>query len=112
MMRASRVRPYAITGGRTRPDHDLAMDTRIVATQHDPARTATLQPESQAICDQAAHPISVANLAACLTAIPTTTLLVLLGDLIADGMLRVDDGVPTQRDMLGRILDGLKELSP
>lgn len=115
MMRASRVRPYAVTGGRTRPDHDLAGNTRVTAPDHDAAKAADLSPEAQAIYEQTRQPISVADLAARLTAIPGTTLLVLLGDLITAGLVAFDpddDEVTSERDMLGRILDGLRELSP
>lgn len=115
MMRASRVRPYAITGGRTRPDHDLTTHTRVTVPNHDPARAADLLPEAQAIYEQARErPITVADLAACLRAIPDTTFLVLLSDLITDGLIAIDpdDEVTSEQDMLGRILDGLRELSP
>ncbi|HEX9338664.1 MAG TPA: DUF742 domain-containing protein [Pseudonocardiaceae bacterium] len=110
-MRASRVRPYAITGGRTTPDHDLTMETRVVVPHHDRARVATLPPESQAIYEQARQPISVGELAALLTAVPVTTLLVLLSDLITEDLVRVEAG-GVEPDTLGRILTGLKELSP
>jgi hypothetical protein len=116
MMRASRVRPYAITGGRTRPDHDLTNHTRLTVPNHDPARAADLQPEAQAIYEQLhqRQPSTVADLAACLRAIPDTTLLVLLSDLITDGLVAIDpdDQVTSSKDMLGRILNGLRELSP
>ena len=115
MMRASRVRPYAITGGRTRPDHDLTTNTRLTAPDHDPANAADLGPEAQAVYAQVRErPITVADLAARLTTIPDTTLLVLLGDLITGGLVAFDpdDEVTSERDMLGRILNGLRELSP
>ena len=112
--RAGRVRPYAVTGGRTRPDHPLTMATVVVVVDYDPACSADLLPESQTIYELAVHPVPVGDLLAGLPAVPSTTVLVLLGDLIANGLIRIesDPGVPTERDMLGRILAGLKELSP
>jgi hypothetical protein len=113
MMAASRVRPYAITGGRTRPDHDLADPARVLVPRYDPARAASLLPEAMAIYERARQPISVADLTAHLPNIPATTLLVLLSDLITAGLVQVEGGaVERERDMLGRILEGLKELSP
>ena len=112
-MRASRVRPYAITGGRVRPAHELTMHTRVTVAHYDPASAVDLQPESQAIYEHAVKPVTVADLAASLPTIPVPTLLVLLSDLIAEGMVTIhgDEGT-TEQDMLGRILEGLRELSP
>jgi hypothetical protein len=111
---AGRVRPYAITGGRTRPDHPLTTATVVVVENYDPARSVDLPPESHAIYERAVRPVAVSDLLAGLPAVPPTTVLVLLGDLIDAGLVRIegDPADPTERDMLGRILAGLKELSP
>ena len=43
------VRPYAMTGGRTRPRYQLAIEA-LVSTTADPAQYAGLLPEHQRIC--------------------------------------------------------------
>jgi hypothetical protein len=111
--RGRRVRTYAITGGRTRPDHPLSADTVVSVPAYDPAVSAGLLPEERALYERAREPISVADLTAGLTILPTV-IQILLGDLVtADRMVVHSAGaaaVHYDRDVLGRILDGLKEL--
>jgi hypothetical protein len=110
--RGRRVRPYTITGGRTRPDQPLPMDTLVSVPTYDPAFSATLMPESQALYERARESVSIDDLAAGLTIRPST-ILVLLGDLITADRVAVRPAgaaEPYDKDMLGRILDGLKEL--
>lgn len=113
MMRAGRVRAYVVTGGRTRPGHDLLANTRVVATRYDPAHAVDLMPEQQAIYSHTIKMITVGDLVANLPDVPETTLKVLLSDLITLDLIHIaDNDTTTDQDMLGRILDGLKELSP
>jgi hypothetical protein len=111
-MRSMRVRPYAITGGRTRPRRHLLVETLISVPYYDPQFSRSLMPESQALYERARDTISIAELSAHLT-IPLGVIRVLLSDLAADEMVFIH---PTghsyqyDRSILGRILDGLKKL--
>lgn len=111
-MRSMRVRPYAITGGRTRPRHHLLVETLISVPHYDPQFSASLLPESQALYERAREKISIAELSAHLT-IPLGVIRVLLSDLAAQEMVFVHPtGYSYQYDqsILGRILDGLRKL--
>jgi hypothetical protein len=111
-MRSLRVRPYAITGGRTRPRHHLLVETLISVPNYDPQFSASLLPESQALYERARETTSIAELSAHLT-IPLGVIRVLLSDLAASEMVFIH---PTgysysyDQNILGRILDGLKKL--
>lgn len=111
-MRSMRVRPYALTGGRTKPRHHLLVETLISVPQYDPGFAATLMPESQALYERARERISIAELSAHLT-IPLGVIRVLISDLAAMEMVFIHPtGYAYQYDrpMLERILDGLKKL--
>lgn len=62
------VRPYAMTGGRTRPRYQLAIEA-LVSTTADPSRTAGLLPEHQRICHLCHEIKSVAEISALLAKI-------------------------------------------
>lgn len=112
VMRSMRVRPYAITEGRTRSRHHLLVETLISVPSYDPRFSASLMPESQAIYERARETTSIAELSAHLT-IPLGVIRVLLSDLAASEMIFIHPtGYSYQYDqgILGRILDGLKKL--
>ncbi|MCD0482918.1 DUF742 domain-containing protein [Streptacidiphilus sp. ASG 303] len=119
--RASRVRPYAITGGRTRFGHVLLVET-LVSALNRPAPAGGGLPEMDAICELCrGHMRSVAEIAALLR-IPLGVVRVLLGDLADQGRIRVHgtpgedgdgDGTPgstANRELLERVLGGLRKL--
>lgn len=111
-MRSTRVRPYAITGGRTRPRHLLLVETLVSVPHYDPQFSAGLMPEAKALYERAREKISVAELSAHLD-IPLGVIRVLLSDLAAQEMVFIH---PTghaysyDRGVLERILDGLRKL--
>src|SRR5919198_2849033 len=76
------IRPYARTGGRTRPAHDLALEALISTSPHRRGRYRSR--EHHAVANLCVHPRSVAEVAATL-AIPLGVARVLLGDLAIDG---------------------------
>lgn len=109
-MRSTRVRPYAITGGRTRPRHLLLVETLVSVPNYDPQASAQLMPEAQALYERARRRTSVAELSAHLD-IPLGVIRVLLSDLAAQEMVFIHPtGSDCQYDvhLLERILDGLK----
>ncbi|WP_225846326.1 DUF742 domain-containing protein [Streptomyces sp. HPF1205] len=119
--RTSRVRPYALTGGRTRSGHVLLVET-FVATidgpggQLAPTRgdwAERVMPEMRAIVELCRGMRSVAEISALLR-IPLGVVRVLLGDLADQGRIRVygtghGPGGP-DRALLERVLSGLRRL--
>lgn len=108
------VRPYARTGGRTRPEYDLAIEA-LVST-YAPARDidALDQPEHRSIARLCRGTRSVAEIAA-LMSIPLGVARVMVGDMAAAGVLIVHStaseatGEPDVA-FLERVLDGLRQL--
>ncbi|WP_052371569.1 DUF742 domain-containing protein [Amycolatopsis taiwanensis] len=93
------VRPFGLTGGRTTPSRtDLDLTTQVVAggAGHPAAgwqrHQLVMSPEMHKIVYLAARPIAIAELAA-RTALPLTTVQILVGDLVDDGMLTIQPGV-------------------
>ncbi|NYI06349.1 DUF742 domain-containing protein [Allostreptomyces psammosilenae] len=111
--RTSRVRPYAITGGRTRFGHVLLVETLVSAIDRPDTRPGQVMPEVRAICDLCRSVRSVAEVSALLK-IPLGVVRVLISDLADSGRLRVhrtDHGAgQPDRALLERVLSGLRKL--
>jgi hypothetical protein len=112
--RAARVRPYAITGGRTRTGQILLVET-LIATVDAPADRGAgpVAPEASAIVSLCGSTRSVAEISALLR-IPLGVVRVLLSDLADQGRIRVygighGPGAP-DRALLERVLSGLRRL--
>ncbi|RZQ64004.1 DUF742 domain-containing protein [Amycolatopsis suaedae] len=111
-MRSSRVRPYTLTGGRTKTRHHLLVETLISVPRYDPALADSLMPESRALYERARSRSSIAELSAGLT-MPLGVVRVLLSDLAVQGAIYIHPTAHSfQNDtsVLERILDGLKRL--
>ncbi|MCM2393294.1 DUF742 domain-containing protein [Streptomyces albipurpureus] len=109
------VRPYAMTGGRTRPRYQLALEA-LVSTTADPARLQGQLPEHQRICRLCFEIKSVAEISALLH-IPLGVARILVADLAEAGMVAIhqpggDEAVGGQPDvtLLERVLSGLRKL--
>ena len=76
---SSLVRPYAVTGGRTRPRYDLAVEALVTAAPYPPRDVAGLTPEYRAIMDLCRSARSVAEVSALLK-IPLGVARVLIAD--------------------------------
>ncbi|WP_258052537.1 DUF742 domain-containing protein [Streptomyces sp. Ru73] len=108
---AEEVRPYAVTGGRTRPRHTLRLASRLAPARESP--TGALGPEAEqahALC--CAEPRSVAEIAALLRQ-PATVTKIILSDLLDQGALRMavpDSAItdPRNADVLEACLAGLR----
>ncbi|MEU5990348.1 DUF742 domain-containing protein [Spirillospora sp. NPDC047418] len=99
------VRPYAITGGRTRPQHSMRLVTLLEAA--DPSRAKSLGPESAhavELCRD--QPCPVAEIAARL-GLPVQAAKVVLSDLIDCGALVVTLPGPGASDHL-QLLEALR----
>src|SRR5690606_41941805 len=111
------VRPYALTGGRTRPRFDIAIEALLITTPQGRARPQHHHGGEQsrilALCNRG--PLSLAEVAA-LTRLPLGVARVILSDMLAAGLVAlagltaVDDRDPGRRDLLERVLSGLRNL--
>jgi hypothetical protein len=109
------VRPYAMTGGRTRPaTGQFNLISLIAAT---PAASAAigmgLGPEHVAITRICRSPLSVAEIAAHLD-LPLGTVRVLLGDLLDHGLIVAQEPQPmaelATEDVFEAVINGLRAL--
>ncbi|MEV0112420.1 DUF742 domain-containing protein [Streptomyces sp. NPDC050844] len=104
------IRPYTVSGGRTRPTAQLDLLTQVLATGGTPP-LGHLGPEHAEALGLCAAPTSVAEIAAQLK-LPAVVTKVLLSDLVDCGALtlRAPDFYhnPTDRSLLEAVLDGLR----
>lgn len=107
-----RIRPYALTGGRTRPKIDLPLETLVRTTERGRSVRLEVPPVERAILDLAASPISVAEVSAHLGVVLGVAR-VLVGDLVSAGRLDrsgVAAAGGADASLLERVLDGLQQL--
>ncbi|MBA0051764.1 DUF742 domain-containing protein [Streptomyces sp. AJS327] len=110
------VRPYAMTGGRTRPRYQLAIEA-LVHTTADSARLQGQLPEHQRICRLCYEIKSIAEISALLS-IPLGVARILVADLAEAGLVAIHQpgGEQTSADgqpdvtLLERVLSGLRKL--
>ena len=105
-----RVRPYAMTGGRTRPTHDLEIET-LVCTTSTGDQTLKLTVEQRAIAALCHDILSIAEVSAHLH-LPLGVIRVLVGDMADEHLIMVHRPIHTggRPDLasLERVLDGLQ----
>ncbi|MFF3765141.1 DUF742 domain-containing protein [Streptomyces sp. NPDC001922] len=117
----ARVRPYSLTGGRTRFGHVLLVETFVAALDAPEERRELtsggwadrVMPEMRMIVELCRRMRSVAEISALLS-MPLGVVRVLLSDLADQGKIRVygsgnDTGRP-DRALLERVLSGLRRL--
>ncbi|MFI5584284.1 DUF742 domain-containing protein [Amycolatopsis sp. NPDC051758] len=110
----SRVRPYTRTGGRTRSDHNLALEA-LVSTSDDGRRYRGVRSvEHRRICDLCLDTRSVAEIAAHLR-LPLGVVKVLVGDMADIGLVLIHQtelilGDRSSREFMERVLAGLRAL--
>jgi hypothetical protein len=109
------VRPYAMTGGRTRPRYQLAIEA-LVTTTADPEQLRGQLPEHQRICQLCWEIKSVAEVSALLS-IPLGVTRILVADLAEAGLVAIhqpggNEATGGQPDvtLLERVLSGLRKL--
>ncbi len=109
-----RVRPYLLTGGRTKADIELALETTLETTDEGTQARPGLTLERLQIIDVCHQPIPLVELAARLR-LPLQVVRVLVGDLVTEGLLNANAGPRTTSErpdlaLLERVLDGLQHL--
>lgn len=110
---ASSIRPYSWTGGRTRSNYQLELETLVSVSemcQHH--RLERL--EQQSIAELCRHPRSVAEIGA-LLGVPLGVAKVLLGDMADLGLITVHhtvtkSGSTSHLQLMERVLSGLRRL--
>jgi Protein of unknown function (DUF742) len=110
---SSLVRPYAVTGGRTKPSYQLQIEAMVSASHYDARDLSILSPECQSILGYCRDWRSVAEISAVLR-MPLGVARVLIGDMAMEGLVRVHQaehahGRP-DLNLLERVLSGLRKL--
>lgn len=109
------VRPYAMTGGRTRSaGAEIPLEALVIVTQMGRAQAPTLAWEHRAIAELCASPMSVAEVSAHLK-VPLGVARVLVGDMAAEGLVEMsgaggNEAAPNDLNLLERVLNGLRAL--
>jgi hypothetical protein len=107
-----RVRPYAITGGRTRATTDVPIEAIVYRTPSGERALVNVSLERRQILALLSSPQSAAEISARLH-LPLGVARVVLGDLVDEGFValntRAASGRPDLR-LLERVLDGLQAL--
>lgn len=112
---SARVRPYALTGGRTRGTRQLPLETLVRTTPEGRAALPRLQLEPRRVVELCADPQSIAEVSAHL-AVPLGVARVIVGDLTGEGLLAASGAAEAGGDdrpdikLLERVLDGLQAL--
>jgi uncharacterized protein DUF742 len=107
------VRPYAVTGGRTKPNYHLQIEAMVAASHYEAHDLTALSPECQSILGFCRDWRSIAEISAVLR-MPLGVARVLVGDMATDGLVRVHQaehghGRP-DLNLLERVLSGLRRL--
>jgi hypothetical protein len=107
--RSARVRAYVLTGGRTRTQRVLLVET-FVSTVPGVTAAQTLGPEAAAIVGYCGTRRTVAEVATALR-LPLGVVRVLLGDLERKGLIQIhpDAASVPRREILERVLRGLSD---
>jgi hypothetical protein len=105
------VRPFTLTGGRTRPSRaDFTLITTVTAVDPPPEPAARPQPEHARILRLCARPVAVAELAAHLD-LPVSVVVIMLCDLLEAGLITARPPRPVtgarDLDLLQKVRDGL-----
>lgn len=112
------VRPFGLTGGRTKPSRsDLDLTTQVMRSMSEQAireehhYQLKMSPEMHAIVDLAGHPVAVIEIAGRMAPLPLSTVQITVSDMVDSGLLTI---IPTFRSvdiaLLERIKDGLKHV--
>ena len=107
------VRPYAVTGGRTKPRTQLEIEAMVAAAHYEAPDLSVLSPECQAILNLCRDWRSVAEISAVLR-LPLGVARILIADMSVEGLVRVHQrdhaqGGPDVK-LLERVLSGLRRL--
>lgn len=109
------MRPYARTRGRTRPDHELALEAMVSTSERGRRYEGAVSVQHRRICDLCCVATrSVAEIAAYLT-LPLNVVKVLVSDMDSLGLVLIHQpglslGDHSSREFMARVLRGLRSL--
>jgi Protein of unknown function (DUF742) len=107
------VRPYALTGGRTRPTGEsIDLLALVLSTEADTVGTMFLEPEYLEVMRQCRQPKSVADLASDLD-LPLGVIRILLSDMREQGLIAIRQPARTRLTdprVLKDVADALRRL--
>jgi len=105
------VRPYAVTGGRTRAaSTDLSVITLVVALRPPTDELATtLDTEQLAILEVCARPTTIAEIAAAVR-LPLSVVKILVADLIDAGLVLFRSSSTPDIEVLKAVIHGIRRL--
>lgn len=104
------VRPYLMTGGRTRSrGPDLQVETLVATTTAGKAAGEDQAFESRQVLTRCIRPLSIAEVASAID-VPIGVARVVVGDLVADGLLDVKGETTKDEDLVRRLIDGVRSL--
>jgi uncharacterized protein DUF742 len=108
------VRAYFKTGGRTRPDYDLAIEALVSTSKRGMDPAAAERQEHRSICDLCMETRSVAEIAVHLK-LPLGAARVLIGDMAGMGLIMIHQsrmvvGDRPSIEFMERVLSGLRRL--
>jgi uncharacterized protein DUF742 len=108
------VRAYFKTGGRTRPDYDLAIEALVSTSKRGMDPAAAVRQEHRSICDLCMDTRSVAEIAVHLK-LPLGAARVLIGDMAGMGLILIHQtgtivGDRPSIEFMERVLSGLRRL--
>jgi Protein of unknown function (DUF742) len=106
------VRPYAVTGGRTRADHhvDLQVITLVMALHPmDQISRHDLDLEHLQILSRSQRPISIAEISSGLQ-LPLSVVKILAGDLIERRLLIFRSAITPDIQVLQAVINGIRRL--
>ena len=107
------VRPYTLTGGRTRPVQNFDLVAYVMTVEPSPPRNPRLTPEHRIALDICRQPMSVAEVASRM-ALPIGVVRVLLSDLLEEQLIMVREPayemILPDEYLLEAVLNGLKAL--
>ena len=106
------VRPYALTGGRTRPTGGTIDLLALVTSRNAPVDELLLEPEHRQVLRQCWHPTPVADLASDLD-LPLGVVRILLSDMREHGLITIRPPLQnrlTDPQVLKDVADALRRL--
>lgn len=108
------VRAYFKTGGRTKPDYDLAIEALVSTSERGMDPDASVRQEHRSICDLCMDTRSVAEIAVHLK-LPLGSARVLIGDMAGMGLVLIHQsgmvvGDRPSIEFMERVLSGLRRL--
>jgi hypothetical protein len=106
------VRPYFMTGGRTRTDRPLHMEALVQTTARGRDNQPVLQFEQRTIAALCEHPMSVAEVAARVR-VPLGVAGILVSDMAGLGLLQIHDAPVSVHDdiaLIQRLIHGVRAL--